>query len=59
MILLFVFITPIRYSTKKNLDKCNAELEEKAHLLKEHDEKYEVIIKERMEKENLIKEEMA
>lgn len=45
--------------TKKNLDKCSTELEEKTQQLKEHDEKYEAIIKERKEKENQIREEMA
>lgn len=45
--------------TKKNLEKCEADLEEKAKNLKEHDEKYEAIIKERTDKEQLIKEEMA
>lgn len=47
------------YITKKSLEKCEADLQEKAKNLKEHDEKYEAIIKERTEKEQLIKEEMA
>lgn len=48
-----------RYDTKKSLEKCTVELEEKAQSLKEHDQKYEAITKERIEKEQQIKEEMA
>lgn len=48
-----------RFNTKKSLDECTADLEEKANQLKEHDEKYESVIKERIEKEQQIKEEMA
>lgn len=43
----------------KNLQKCSEELEEKTKNLEEHDKKYEAIIKEREEKENQIKEEVA
>lgn len=56
----FVFFDSISsYITKKSLEKCEADLEEKAKKLIEHDEKYDAIIKERTEKEQLIKEEMA
>lgn len=48
-----------RYNTNKSLQNCSEELEEKTKNLKEHDEKYAAIIKEREEKENQIKEEMA
>lgn len=48
-----------RYNTNKSLQKYSEELEEKNKNLKEHDEKYEAIIKERQEKENQIKEEIA
>lgn len=51
--------TKISYITKKNLEKCETELSEKAQNLKDHDAKYEAIIKERKEKEEQIKEEMA
>lgn len=55
----FAFLFHRSYITKKSLEKCEADLEEKAKNLKEHDEKYEAIIKERTEKELQIKEEMA
>lgn len=48
-----------RYNTNKSLAQCTTELEEKSTNLKEHDQKYEAIIKEREEKEKQIKEEMA
>ncbi|XP_031624942.1 uncharacterized protein LOC116341786 [Contarinia nasturtii] len=47
------------YKTKESLERCTAELEEKTQNLKDHDIKYEAIIKERTEKEQQIKEEMA
>lgn len=53
------FAYNFRHITKKNLEKCSTELEEKIQQLKEHDEKYEAIIKERKDKEKQIQEEMA
>lgn len=53
-----IVLIHFRYTTNKNLTECTAELEEKTQNLKEHDEKYEAIIKEREEKEKQIKEEM-
>lgn len=48
-----------RYNSKKEHKKCQDECEEKTNQMKEHDEKLEAIAKERHEKEEKIKEDIA
>lgn len=48
-----------RFNTKKEHKKCTDECEEKSNKLKEHDEKLEGITKERHEKEEKIREDIA
>lgn len=47
------------YDIGQKLEKNETELEEKNQVMKEHDEKYKEISRQRMEKEGKIKEELA
>lgn len=48
-----------RFNTTKEHKRCTEECEEKTNKMKEHDEKLEAITKQRHEKEEKIKEDIA
>lgn len=54
-----IYLESHRFNTTKEHKKCTDECEEKTQKLKEHDEKLEAIAKERHEKEEKIKEDIA